>query len=288
MNGYEYILTKQIEWANNHGIALIGSKGDRGRASYVRYIEANLFQPLLPDVVDAFNKGDGNELGSPGFPGKMQAVHSSSALTVNLFQYWLSVSKIPMIAAACGLCGPGSITASELKFEEKYPIEDNFGVHPNIDVVIHYHRGEKIRRLAIECKFSEPYNSYKHAGIKSRYLVECGALWNDIPYLRKLAESISPNDNNFKHLHPAQLIKHILGLMRAFGREGFRLLYLWYDVFGEEGNRHRDEVNEFAEAAKVDGIMFHSLTYQEMICRMVSKLKPGHGPYVRYLTERYL
>jgi hypothetical protein len=37
-------------------------------------------------------------------------------------------------------------------------------------------------------------------------------LWTDIPNLRRFAESISPDDNEFIHLHPAQLIKHILGL----------------------------------------------------------------------------
>ena len=112
LNGYQYILTKQTEWANNHGIKLIGSKGDRGRPSYVRRLDENLFQPLLPDVLDAFSRGDGNELGSLGSPGKMQAVHSSSALGVNVFQYWASVSEVPVIAAACGLCRRGSIAPS--------------------------------------------------------------------------------------------------------------------------------------------------------------------------------
>jgi len=289
LNGYKYILTKQTEWANNRGITLIGSKGDRGRPSYVRQLNENLFQPLLPDVKDALSSGDGNELGSPGSLGKMQAVHSSSALGVNVFQYWTSVSQIPVIAAACGLCRRGSSAPSKLKFEDKYPINDSFGVHPNIDVVIHNHRGAKIQRLAIECKFSEAYGAHKHGGIKKRYLDECDALWNDLPNLRKLAESICPDDGDFNHLHPAQLIKHILGLKRACdGLDGFRLLYLWYDVVGEEGNRHRDEVNQFAAIAKADGVMFHSLSYQEMICGMASQLRSEHEAYIHYLTERYL
>lgn len=288
MNGYEYILIKQTEWANNRGIVLIGSKGERGRPSYVRELNENLFQPLSPDVLDAFSSGDGKELGLPGSPGKMQAVQSSSALGVNVFQYWKLVSNVPVIAAACGLCRRGSSAPNNLRFEEKYPINDNFGVHPNIDVVIHNREDSKIRRLAIECKFSEAYSAYGHGGIKDRYLVECGTLWDDIPNLRKLAESISPDDKDFSHLHPAQLIKHILGLKRAFGCHGFRLLYLWYDVFGEEGKRHRDEVHEFAAVAKDDGVMFHSLSYQELICRMASEFRPEHEAYIRYLTERYL
>jgi hypothetical protein len=34
--------------------------------------------------------------------------------------------------------------------------------------------------------------------------------------------------------------------------------------------------------------MFHSLTYQELICRVAGKLRPQHEDYIRYLTERYL
>lgn len=288
MKGYQYIQTKQIEWAHNRGIQLIGSKGGRGRPSYVPDLNQNLFQPLLDEVHDAFMGGDGNELGSAGSPGKMQAVHSSSALGVNVFQYWQAVSEVPVIAAACGLCRRGSSAPQELRFEDKYPINDNFGVHPNIDVVIYSRQGAKIQRLAIECKFSEAYGGRRHGGIKQRYLAECGMLWDDIPKLRRLAESICPIDGRFQHLHAAQLIKHILGLKRAVGRDGFRLLYLWYDVLGEEGGRHQSEVEQFGAIARDDGVMFHSLTYQELICRMANQQRSGHEAYVRYLTERYL
>jgi hypothetical protein len=90
------------------------------------------------------------------------------------------------------------------------------------------------------------------------------------------------------HLHPAQLVKHILGMTRQFGRDGFRLLYLWYDVLGEQGKRHQDEVAEFAKVTAEDGIMFHSLTYQELIARLSDQLRANHGEYIQYLTERYL
>ncbi len=47
MKAYEYILTKQIQWALNQNFALIGSKGNRGRPSYTKKLKDNLFQPLL-------------------------------------------------------------------------------------------------------------------------------------------------------------------------------------------------------------------------------------------------
>ena len=289
MNGRDYILEKQVQWARSRDIALIGSKGAHGYPSYVPGLEQNLFQPLLDDVRDAFLSGDGRELGAPGgYPGKMQAVHSSSALGVNVFQYWQAISRPPVIAAACGLCKQNSRAPQSLRFEDKYPVNDSFDFHPNIDVVIYNRPRAKIQRLAIECKFSEPYGSHRHSGLKEKYLTECDTLWDDIPNLRELAESICPDDNAFQHLHAAQLIKHILGLKRAVGRDGFRLLYLWYDVLGAEGCLHRDEVEQFSATAKSDGVMFHALTYQELICRMAGKLRAQHEDYIRYLTERYL
>ena len=287
MNGYEYILSKQTAWATNSGIALVGSKGKRGRHAYSRELDQNLFQPLLPDVRKSFADGDGGELGSKGFPGKMQAVHSSSALGVNIFQYWKSINAVPVIAAQCGLCRVGSQVSNDLYFEEKYPINDTFGYHPNIDVVIHNAPSAQIKRFAIECKFSEAYGAHKHGGLKAKYF-EHSNLWADIPNLLGFAKVISPDDNKFVHLHPAQLLKHILGLKRQHGKAGFRFLYLWYDVLGDQGKRHRDEVLKFTEVTKADGIKFHSLTYQELIVNLSKKLRAEHSDYIRYFTERYL
>ena len=287
MNSYEYILGKQIAWARNRGIPLIGSKGSRGRPAYTSDLVQNLFQPLLPAVRESFAKGDGGELGSPGLPGKMQAVHSSSALGVNVFQYWKAISAIPVIAAACGLCRKGSEVSNDIIFEEKYPIDEGFGHAPNIDVVIHNQATTPVQRFAIECKFSEAYGAHKHGGLKTKYL-DCADIWNDIPCLRAFAETIASEDSEFKHLHPAQLVKHILGLKRKVGKDGFRLLYLWYDGLGEEGKVHRDEVARFSEVTKNDRVKFHSLTYQELILNLTMTIRDDHPEYVRYLTERYL
>jgi hypothetical protein len=287
MNGYQYILAKQTEWAKNRGLNLIGSKENRGRPAYTTHLDDNLFQPLLPEVRKSFSTGDGGELGSSDLPGKMQAIHSSSAVAVNVFQYWKSISAAPVIAAVCGFCRPGSAVSCDIRFEDKYPINDNFGIHPNIDVVIYNDPTARIQRFAIECKFSEAYGTHKHGGLKQKYL-DCDDLWIDIPKLRAFAQRISPDDKEFNHLHPAQLIKHILGLKRKFGRSSFRLLYLWYNVFGEQGKCHQDEIEEFTKVTKEDGIKFHSLTYQELISKLANQFRLVHEEYIRYLTERYL
>jgi hypothetical protein len=227
MKAYEYILAKQTQWALNRGIPLTGSKGRRGRPAYTPDLNENLFEPLEPSVHESFSKGDGNEIiCSAGSPAKMQAVHSSSALSVNIFQYWQKANQVPAIAAACGFCRKGNNVSQRIVFEDKYPIDDRFQFSPNIDVVFWNSASSRYRRFAVECKFSEAYSSQGHSGLKPEYL-NLAVLWEDIPEIYDLAKSICPKDTKFTYLHAAQLIKHILGLKVHFGKGRFRLLYLF-------------------------------------------------------------
>jgi len=288
MKASDYILAKQVQWALNRGIELIGSKGRRGRLAYTSEVNQNLFEPLMRDVRECFEKGDGGEInGSQDSPAKMQAVHSSSALGVNIFQYWQKIDQVPLIAAACGFCRKGSNVSKKIVFENKYPIDNKFRFAPNIDVVIHNSESSKFNRFAIECKFSEAYTSQGHPGIKPQYR-GLSEIWEDIPNIYNLAESICPDDKKFFYLHPAQLVKHILGLKKAFGKEGFRLLYLWYDVLGEEGTIHKKEIEAFSEATRSDGVKFHALSYQELIAKLSKEYRADHDEYIKYISDRYL
>jgi hypothetical protein len=292
MKAYEYILSKQIQWALNRDIQLIGSKGDRGRLAYTPDLRSNLLEPLSSDIRKSFEQADGNEINEiNGNPAKMQAVHSSSALSVNVFQYCQDIQQVPVIASACGFCRKGNTVSEKIVFEDKYPIDDNFHkfpIAPNIDVVFHNSDSSQFKRFAVECKFSEAYSLQKHSGLKPAYLShELTPLWEDIPSLKAFAKSICP-DETFNYLHSAQLIKHILGLKRSFCKSGFRLLYLWYDVLGEQGAVHRDEIEKFAGIAKADGIYFHAMSYQELILVMSKKYRQQHVNYIKYLSERYL
>ena len=219
----------------------------------------------------------------------MQAVHSSSALGVNVFQYWQNIGQVSAIASVCGFCRKGNIVSEKIVFEDKYPVDDNldkFPKAPNIDVVFHNTDSAQFKRFAVECKFSEAYGSQKHNGLKPAYL-ELIHLWSDIPSLYEFAKTICPNEN-FTYLHSAQLIKHILGLKRKFGKNGFRLLYLWYDVLGKEGAIHRDEIDRFYGIAKADGIHFNAMSYQELILVLSKEYRQEHAKYIEYLSERYL
>jgi hypothetical protein len=284
MNTRDYFLAKQIQWARSNRIVLIGSKGERGFPAYTQTLEDNLFEPLSTATIKSMTEGDGGELS--GSPSKMQAVHSSSTLGVNIFQYWQTINQPEKIAHACRFCHKRTTISRSIRFEAKYPIDDRFSMGPNIDVVIENDPSAKHKVYAIECKFTEAYGGRGHTGLKGKYLDL--DIWEEIPNLHKIAISISPNDDENKYLHAAQLIKHILGLKRAYDKIGFRLLYLWYDALGYDGWKHRKEFEKFKEAAKADGVLIHGLSYQELIVRLLDNYLDTHQKYVEYISSRYL
>jgi hypothetical protein len=71
----------------------------------------------------------------------MQAVHSSSALSVNVFQYWEEKHQVPVIASLCGLCGKDEVYSEKIVFESKNYIKDVPGAPPHLDVLIHNTEG---------------------------------------------------------------------------------------------------------------------------------------------------
>jgi hypothetical protein len=206
---------------------------------------------------------------------------------VNIFQYWKRINQVSAIAAACGFCNTGNTSSQDINFEVKYPISGKFPRSPNIDVVINNSPKSRFKVFAIECKFSEAYYSRTHSGISPKY-IELNKVWDNMPNLLKLAKEISPDDNRFTHLHPAQLIKHILGLKEKFGKNKFRLLYLWYDTIGPESAKHHKEIEKFIKITKTDGVYFHAMSYQDLIIKLAKKYRDTHGDYIDYISGRYL
>ena len=181
----------------------------------------------------------------------------------------------------------------KIKFEERFEISEDkslFPHSPNIDIVIE----TGLSDIAIESKFTEPYGGRKHEGLKQKYMEDV-SFWDGLPNLYELAKEISPDNNKFQYLDVAQLIKHILGLKKRCEKQnlkrkirGFRLLYLWYDVIGEDGVKHRKEIEQFAKIVKKDNIKFSHVTYQEVITKLADKFYEGNECYCDYLTNRYL
>jgi len=289
MDAARYLKQRQIFWALRRGLDLQGSEGEKGELAYTRRLEENLFEPLSDEARREFEEGDGGEL-DPGrsmSPCKMQAVHSSAALTVNLFHYWMRRGQIGTVLHACGLPSGGAESA---RFERKFPIAEHvnrsvFPFDPNLDVAVDYGPKAEVKAVGIECKFTEAFR--KHDGLKPAYL-EQTELWTDLPNSRGLAEQIEDKDRQFEYLHAAQLLKHILGLKNAYGLRGFRLLYLWCDVPGGKGCDHEKEAQRFSEVVRQDGVNFQTTTCQEIILNLAEQCRKDHTAYVDYLVERYL
>ena len=278
-----YLFQRQVLWAQRKRIPLCGSAGDRGRLAYTRALDDNLFEPLSPEAVAEYSSGDGGELGRDiGRPGKMQALHSSSALGCNMFHYWRRVDP-GAILRACGLPTRG---VEGLAFEGRLPISEQFRYAPNLDVLATY--GGDTTVAAIECKFCEPFSTRTKAPLSEKYLESAlDGLWDGSPALRALAgRCCDPNAAGFTHLDAPQLLKHVLGLRRRAGSHG-HLLYLYYDVPGREGATHRDEIARFTETPTQDGVRFWSVSYQTVLLELAEQ-RSAHGAWVDYMVERYL
>lgn len=266
------IRERQRAWAKGKGIEF-------DKSGYARTLRDNLYQALSPCAEAEFRAGDGAELGKPGERGKMQALHSSSALACNVFDYWRGRDTA---ALAQALDVPGPICS--IAFERKYPTGLR-GKPPNLDVVLQPASGPK---LAIESKFLEPYTGEgRKSGFKAKYFDAEPGLWHKLGYpaCQKLAKSLYEGDYASTWLDGEQLLKHVLGLSRT-GREWI-LLYLWYEIPGETIVQHSKDIDEFARCASEDGLAFRSLSYQELFRRMQRTAEPRDSGYVEYLKERY-
>ena len=77
-------------------------------------------------------------------------------------------------------------------------------------------------------------------------------------------------------------------MKEAFGKNKFRLLYLWYDTIGPESGIHHKEIYEFTEITKADNIHFHAMSYQDLIIKLAKKYRDTHRDYIDYISGRYL
>jgi len=268
---YKIIRDQQQAWAYQRGI-----KFDKD--GYTFSLDDNLFLPLLPEVKNEFQSGKGDELGSGEKRGKMQALHSSAALVVNIFQYWVD-RNVSYIASACG--APQGMT--ELHFEITHPTPLG-GVPPHLDVEFW---GNKLEPLAVESKFTELYYRHTKRTIKAKYLSIPG-LWAQLPRCEKLVRHIREEERgktSFVYLDAPQLLKHILGLATKFGSKGFQILYLWYEVPSIEVEKHRSEIAVFKEYVG-DEVSFRDMTSQELF-KAINKLPSKDRDYISYLRERY-
>ena len=211
----------------------------------------------------------------------MEALHASSALVVNVFDYWRRRNRIQDIAGCCGAGGD----VFRVEFEKTYPIDSIGGTPPHLDIEF-----DGRSPLAIESKFTETYrrktrrpNADTHL---DRYLAHHD-IWGGIPRVQVLAKSIvqqSGTKTEFQYLDVPQLIKHILGLNCSYhGR--CSLLYLWYRVDSLEAERHEQELERFCSMIG-SNIRFRAMTHQDLFDR-IKRLPDVDSVYLHYLEQRY-
>lgn len=269
------VKTNQLRWAKERGIAV-------DKSGYTTERNKNLLVPLCSASLTEFRGADGGELGKDEKGGKIQALHSSSALAVNAFEFWRERDK-SALASAMGLSSAIQLLNFEKKFKTGLP-----GNAPNLDVVLTL-ADQSI--VAIESKFLEPFG--KHAsGFKEKYFEGGNGRWSEYGYsaCQRLAEDIQSGRRIFHWLHPEQLLKHILGLSNSLNQGArktpWQLIYLCYDP-GAEGVSHMEESMEFAAVAHSDGINFHVLTYQTLLAAIRKKSDASHIGYLEYFEKRY-
>jgi hypothetical protein len=285
MKSGQYIQRKLQAWATRQGLRLQGSEGERGEPNYTLSVEQNIFGGRMLDSVEAaFKAGAGGELN--GDIPRMCALHSSSSLAVNLFQYWVERGDLATLSNVLGVPSRGIASA---RFEDRFPVcadprASGFNEPPHLDFALRYTDGCCI---GIECKLFEPYGRLEDKVLRPAYLALTDA-WRDIPACRALAEQLATSPAGYRRLGASQLLKHILGLKFSATIEKVKLVYLYYDAIGDEAAEHRQEVRQFQVAISADNVSFVPVSVQEIILRAVRQARGDHPAYVDYLAERYL
>lgn len=261
-------------------------------AIYFKDIDDNIYKKLKAYNKEKYQNAKGHELLSAekeketNSYSKMKSIISSSALVVNLFQYWQDNKKdiLSLLKALLPNYNYDTPSSTTITFEEELQIKGINGATPNLDVIIELE--DEI--IAIESKFAEPYRSHTYKNLSTKYLTN-NKLWEGLTKTQELAKKL---ENKYTHLDAAQLIKHILGLKTddkiSNKNKKITLLYLWYNVpNSEEAKKHEEEIDEFAKIVGEDNINFHHITYQKVISYLEENYKNEHEDYIDYLVERY-
>ena len=263
-NAYDTIKKQQQSWA-------LAEQIDFDKKGYVKELRHNLFQDLDKDSISEFTAGKGREL-----EDHMLALHSSSALVVNFFQWWRSSNNIPTLAKAMGLSG----TYVNLNFEKTHNKPRGIGgIKPHLDIEL----GSPIKPVAIESKFTEPYHRTLKF-LKPAY-VGNDIIWGNYKGCEKLAEAIVSGKETFEYLDAPQLLKHIMGLKTDYGEQGFELIYLWYDYPSEEAENHIKEMKIFDKYVREE-VNIRDIPYQRLF-DSVQAVQCVDNKYLEYLKKRY-
>ncbi len=262
------VIEQQTRWAR--------SKGFEPRNAYLASIADNLRQEMSSGALTDFERGSGRELRDRGIkPPRIQALRSSCALSLNVFDYWRSRDPYPL---QYSLHLRDRIT--RVNFEEHFATGIG-GNPPNVDVVL---RLENNQYVAIESKFTE-WLTARERIVEPRYFADGKNLWADqhLPRCQALANSLR-DGSSYQHLDVPRLLKHVLGLARKTGL--YELYYIYFDWTSPQAEAHAEELARFRKSIG-DEIRFRTMTYQELFTRLDQSIRPSDQEYMNYLTVRY-
>lgn len=246
---------------------------------YLDTAEANLFRPMKESATQGLSQGSGSELsGTKNGRAKIHAAHSSSALALNVFDYFTDHDRA-VLSKALGI----TTGISSLAFEGQYPTGLG-GTPPHLDVVLKLDDGSTI---AIESKFTEWMDATAgRSEFSESYFPEGKSLWTlrALPQSQRLANLIQSGEERFVHLDANQLLKHALGLANQLG-QNFELHYLYFDAPGIESEKHSAEVDRFKSYVG-DELRFKAISYQQLFQSLSTDSKLDKQ-YLDYLSRRY-
>ena len=208
------------------------------------------------DVESDLLQGDGSELRGNGRdrPAKFLAIHSSTALAVNVFA--------PFRQNASALRVPWGGNFSSLQFERKCPHGVGIGKPPNLDVVLEGTNGV----IGIESKFMETIGRHK-AEFKPAYDADLQGARRETPWFREMQRLVADGET-YRWLNASQLVKHAFGLAFSFPHRPTTLVYLFWEPRNATAYRlfaeHRAELARFAEAVSGGEPNFVWLSYPEL------------------------
>jgi hypothetical protein len=191
MNSGQYIQERQRAWARRKGIELRSAGTPQGNANYTQPPLANILGgELLAEVREQYAGGAGGEF--LGDTPSGSALHSSAALTLNLFQYWVRLGELQTAARLLDVPTRNIVGAG---FQAQFPVcseprKRGFNRPPHLDFALSYRDGS---RVGVECKMFEPFGRAEHAALSPKYL-DLPDTWSDIPAWRTLAERLTGTD----------------------------------------------------------------------------------------------
>jgi hypothetical protein len=275
---YRQILKRQNNWAKNNLSCEEFHEFKNGKC-YVYNLNDNLFTELSDVSKNEFEAAKGGELKEKveyvELP-KMHALHSSSALCVNIFEYWRKKNDYDMLSSALGI-------TSEIK-EMHYEGKDNNLIHkfiifkyahehPHPDTYFECADGTFI---AIELKFTEPFavtkkkmdlDNFRKSFLWDKYNKgNPSRIWDKFPQLWNFYSSNIATEYHF--LDHIQLTKHLLALANITRK--CHLIYLYYpldcsDEFDSDKKTFDEEINKYTQILTKDNVKFTAISYKELV-----------------------